>query len=503
MNRRLSNLSLVALSVALCTVAAEFLVRALDAAVDNGPARVHVDEIALAPGVERDWFFDDPPPLSNRSTVSEEALELVRRVERSGITEGTRRADMFKAWNANFVGDPCRHPYLRGAPGHLYLYDPPAAGQSRPPYRFLPNTTTPIGLVTNDYGFRGPPVPFARQPHTIRIAFIGASTTVGNHAYSYSYPEFVGHWLNLWAEAHKLDVTFEALNAGRESITSSDNVVVVRDEVLPLKPDLLVYYEGANQFDLHTVVREVPCANGKLPPPGENCPAKPATVVPTPSGWLNDLQYESALVHRVQALLAAREIPDRGGEWPKPDYTLNWPAGVDERDPDISRTDLPVNLSTILADLDSIREAGDAAGAEMVLASFIWLVRDGMVLDPIRHRSILEYLNQGYAPFHYRDLQRLAAFENRVFAKYAAAHHLDFIDVARLMPFDPDLYIDAIHNNYAGERLRAWIFFQGLLPLVERQLARGVWPKPVDGGLRSPAPPYAARALTFNCDGKP
>jgi len=42
----------------------------------------------------------------------------------------------------------------------------------------------------------------------------------------------------------------------------------------------------------------------------------------------------------------------------------------------------------------------------------------------IHHRAILEYLNQGYAPFHYRDMERLAAFQNRVFAKYARAHNL-------------------------------------------------------------------------------
>ena len=68
-----------------------------------------------------------------------------------------------------------------------------------PPYRFLPNATTPIGLVTNAYGFRGPPVPFVRTPKTVRIAFVGASTTVGAHHLAYSYPEFIGHWLNLWA----------------------------------------------------------------------------------------------------------------------------------------------------------------------------------------------------------------------------------------------------------------------------------------------------------------
>jgi hypothetical protein len=496
------NVLLVAVSVVLCTVAAEFVVRHLDADTDSGPAARHLDEIALAPGVDRRWFLADPPPLPNRRATPQEWLDLVSKVERSGVTEGTRRADMFKAWNANFVGDPCRHAYLCGAPGHLYLYDPPS-GEARPPYRFLPNATTPIGLVTNDYGFRGPPVPFARQPRTVRIAFIGASTTVGNHYFPYSYPEFVGNWLNMWAASRKLDVRFEILNAGRESITSSDNVAIVRDEVLPLQPDLLVYYEGANQFDLHTLVPDVPDSAGMAAVAGDHCPSQPVggRTAEASAGWLASLESESALARRVQALLAARNPAEGGGEWPKKDYTLVWPKGVDERDPDITRSDLPVHVPTILHDLDAIRAAGNAAGAELVLASFVWLVKDGMVLHPIRHRSILEYLNQGYAPFRYRDLERLAAFENRVFAKYAHAHDLGFIDVARLMPFDPDLFIDAIHNSYAGERLRAWVFLQGLVPIVERHLKSGAWPRKVEAS-KKPAPVFKPRPITFACTGK-
>ncbi len=99
-------------------------------------------------------------------------------------------------------------------------------------------------------------------------------------------------------------------------------------------------------------------------------------------------------MRRVQALFAGREVPAGGGEWPKPDYTLAWPAGVDERDPDIGRADLPVNLPTILRDLDTMRGASEQSGAELVLASFFWLVKDGMMLDPVRHRAILEYINR-------------------------------------------------------------------------------------------------------------
>lgn len=517
------NVFLVVISVALTAVAAEFLVRWLDKGGEIGPAARHLDEIPLAPGVERAWFYETPPPLPNRKEVPEEWRELVRDVEKSGVTEGTRRADMFKAWNSAFVGDPCRHAYLCGAPGHLFVYDPPSdaggTGENRPPYRFLPNATTPVRLTTNAYGFRGPPVPFQRQPRTVRIAFIGASTTVSSHFFPYSYPEFVGNWLNLWANQHKLDVKFEVLNAGRESITSTDNVNVVREEVLPLKPDLVVYYEGANQFQLSTIVPGLPPkpVSRMLLAEGESCPALPPPAAPasgnggaasgggggaTGPGWLErfgqSIVYEFALVRRVRALFVAHEMPAGGGEWPKPDYKLVWPAGVDERDPDVGRSDLPIHLSTILGDLDAMRSAAQQSGAELVLASFFWLVKDGMVLDPVRHRTILEYLNQGYAPFRYRDLERLTAFQNRVFAKYARVHKLDFIDVARHTPFDPDLFVDAIHTTYGGERIRAWVFFQLLVPIVESHLKSGAWPRQVVPSTE-PAPVFAPRAITFDC----
>jgi hypothetical protein len=521
--KSLLNVLLVVISVALTAVAAEFLVRWLDKGGEIGPAARHLDEIPVAPGVERAWFYETPPPLPNRREVPEEWRQLVRDVEKSGITEGTRRADMFKAWNAAFVGDPCRHAYLCGAPGHLFVYDPPhdadGTGDNRPPYRFLPNATTPVRLTTNAYGFRGPPVPFQHQPRTVRIAFIGASTTVSSHFFPYSYPEFVGNWLNLWAAQRKLDVKFEVLNAGRESITSTDNVNVIREEVLPLKPDLIVYYEGANQFQLGTIVPGLPPKpeSRMLLAEGESCPAQPpqaaaasgnggstaggGTAAAGPDWFARfgqSLVDEFALVRRVRALFVANEMPAGGGEWPKPDYNLVWPAGVDEHDPDVGRSDLPIHLSAILGDLDAMRSAADRSGAELVLASFFWLVKDGMVLDPIRHRGILEYLNQGYEPFRYRDLERLAAFQNRVFAKYARVHKLDFIDVARDTPFDPDLFVDAIHTTYAGERMRAWVFFQLLVPIVERHLKSGAWPRKVAPSTE-PAPTFAPRAITFDC----
>lgn len=444
----------------------------------------HLDEVPRAKGVARDWFFIDPPPLPNRTQPPVEWVELDRKIQKNATSWDNstgnpfRVWDMFKAWNAVFVGDPCQHRYFKGAPGRLFVYDPPD-GQPRPNFRFLPDATAPDGLVTNGFGWRGRPVPFARSARTIRIVFVGASTTAEIHHFPYSVPEHVEVWLNRWAAGKKLDVRFEVLNAGRESIGSSEIAAVVRQEVAPLRPDLVVYYEGGNQLLLSTVVPDQP--------PGT---PRPGGVL---AGWLRDLAAHSALARRIEALTGGRE-------WPKPDYKIVWPKGLDEADPDITRPDLPVNMSTIIGDLDAIRDELAKVDGELALGTFHWLMKDGLELSAIRHRPILENLNISYFPYRYHDLERFTTFENRVFAKYAAARGIPLIDVARYMPFDPDLFVDATHNTPPGIRLRAWIVFQELLPLVEKRLASGTWPRPVPAmGDVHPAFKVPPRELTVDC----
>jgi len=235
-----------------------------------------LDKFPIAAGVDRKWFFSEPPPLPNRREVDPEWRKLFQYIEGHNVGGMEfRPADPFKAWNSVFAGDPCKHKLLRHAPGMLYLYDPPD-GEPRPPYRYMPDATQPTGLVTNQMGWRGAPIEVPRGAKTIRIVFVGSSTTVGAPHLPFSYPELVGYWLNRWAEAQKLDARFEMLNSARESTTSTDNVAVVKNEIVPLKPDLVVYYEGGNQFELHSIV-------DKVPPRSAAHKARPTTVVP---GWL-------------------------------------------------------------------------------------------------------------------------------------------------------------------------------------------------------------------------
>lgn len=482
---------MIVLSCILVTAFAELATRLIDDlpvftdwlpnTLDRDVTSASVDSIPLTPGVSRAWFFKDPPPLPNRHAPPAEWTRSYREFPSIPSVEKDRfrPAELFKAWNSVWAGRICEQALLKQAPEWLYLHDPPD-GSRYPRYRFLPNATTPLGLVTNELGWRGPPMTVERPPNTIRIVFVGASTTVNSHHYPYSYPEFIGHWLNLWAAQRGLNVRIEALNAGRESVNSTDIAAIVRKEVGPVAPDLVVYYEGANQFDLAGML-----ASAVGPAPVQSAPTPAQDSV---ARWLGDAAHRSALIRRFQyAVALASRSSDTGKELPKPAYDLRWPDGLSQTEPDIGRRDLPVNLSTIVSDLENIRKDLTAAGAELAVSTFKWFVHDGLVVDPVGDRSLWEHLNIWMWPFSYRDLERMSTFQNRVYARYAAANGLALIDVAGKMPEQPTLYTDGIHFSYGGVRLHAWIVLQQLVPIIERHLSDRTWPREPSAS-RVPAP---------------
>jgi hypothetical protein len=494
-----TNALLVAITIVLGVACAEGTVRylngqplfafALPEPISwNKVKQDDLDAVPLSPGVQKAWFDRDPAPLPNRRDPPAGWQAMFDKL-RATLSDASdfRPTDAFKVFNTARIPEICSRNYFARAPDRIFVYDPPDGG-GHPPYRFYPNVTLPDQLATNQVGWRGAPIEVPRAARTIRIVFVGSSTVVDSHSAPYSYPELTGHWLNMWAQAQKLDVRFEALNAARESIISTDIAAIVRTEVLPLEPDLVVYYEGGNQFGLSTVVPDMPAA--KLVRPNNG-----ATLAPA---WLKEAARYSALLGRVQAGIGLANSELDGKEWPKPDYKLVWPQGLDEQDPDLDYPKLPINLGDIKRDLDQIRTDLARTGSEFALSSFIWIVRDGMVVNPAQRRGIIEQLNVQYYPFRYRDLERMAKFQNRFFAKYSRVHGMPFIDFAGLMPFDTDLYIDALHSDYAGTRLRGWIAFQQLLPTIQKHLADGSWPRPANRDTKLPE--FAAREIATPCN---
>lgn len=453
-----------------------------DKPLDLEGAAPYIAQLPSAAGTDRRWFSENPPPLPNRSTVSPENVNRYRDYEKRGLFGP--QADY--VWNRRYVEAKSCAPgsTFQNYPDKIMVFDSPS-GDTHPIYRFPADVTTTAGLVTNQFGLRGPPLTLAKPPRTVRIAFVGASTTVNNHNFPFSYPERVTYWLNRFAEANHFNVHFEVLNAGREGLNSEDMPAIVRYELLPLDPDLAVYYEGSNQFPAATLL-----VSPHILPRHDIDPRDPVVQHKVPA--------------TIRAHLAMGNLLDRAlngfstiGEPQKPSYRLQWPDAVDERNPEVDSPYLPLQLSTIVTNLDSIRNSMASVGGKLVLCSFEWLVKDGMPLSPTRHQFVYKQLNTVLWPLRYSDIRRLADFQNRVFQRYAAARNIPFVDVAALLPQDPNLFTDAIHMTDTGERVKAWIVFQKLAPLIRRELESGRLPRASASASLPPPPSMAASEMSL------
>jgi hypothetical protein len=231
---RLAELMLVVVTLTAALLASEMALRAIDGyelwsirlvrqstvAIQNRAAGRHAAQIPLAVGMDRAWLNLSPPPVP-RKPVNPVFARIDTRYADTRLT-----FELFHVFNSSYAAQQMCTAYYRRFPGFFFIFDP-LGGTEHPRYRFPLNEVTPIGLVTNQFGWRGPPIELRKAPNTIRIAFVGASTTVNNHGFPFSYPELAGFFLDKWAQA-RFGVRVEIINAGREGITSTDIAAVVR-----------------------------------------------------------------------------------------------------------------------------------------------------------------------------------------------------------------------------------------------------------------------------------
>src|SRR5439155_6442696 len=114
-----------------------------------------------------------------------------------------------------------------------------------PAYRWRPNIeyggrrfTNNLGLVMDD------DVAPVKPAGVVRVVTVGASTTQGRGLAGpeHSYPEALQQQLRHRSET----ANWEVINAGHQGYTYKDTLALLREVVLPLAPDMLVYYGEVN-----------------------------------------------------------------------------------------------------------------------------------------------------------------------------------------------------------------------------------------------------------------
>jgi len=348
--------------------------------------------------------------------------------------------DDYKIYNRKFFEE--RPSFFTGWPTTPALFE---SDTSAPRYVYRPNLTlaakagklVPAGSgdvvywSSNSFGFRGEDFPFAKPPGTIRIVCLGASTTEGSGYDNETYPYY------LQQELRQLypDKNIEAINAGHHAYKARDNLALLEQYILPLDPDLIIFYEASNDLnftefsgDLETVPcwREGTCwLSGK------------------PWGY-RDLYLNSALF---------RMLDDRLGGTAAPppmvhsfDDTGTKPGAVQYADT-----------------LRRIAVAAKSANTTLVFASFVTVAHEGLQVDPGEYPYLFDQVYRTYYPLTPGEMGRVYAYYNNQSRQVAVENNLAWYDLALEFPRHPQYFpADYIHLSPEGNRLFARLLVQHL-----------------------------------------
>ncbi len=99
-------------------------------------------------------------------------------------------------------------------------------------------------VTINGRGFRGPDFPSEKEPGSIRVLNLGASSTFGYHSRdTETYPHLLEEILDGSGGGPG---RFEVINLGIPHLQSAEILALFLAEGLPLDPDVVTFYEGYN-----------------------------------------------------------------------------------------------------------------------------------------------------------------------------------------------------------------------------------------------------------------
>jgi lysophospholipase L1-like esterase len=284
-----------------------------------------------------------------------------------------------------------------------------------------------LGPITiNSLGFRGPEIPAAKPPGSIRIAFLGGSTTFcaevsGNEA---TWPHQV--WLAL--QSAFPGQRFDYVNAGVPGYGLDSLQKSLEYRVAPLDPDIIVIYEATN--DLSSNSYDLARAAGLI----EERPDQQRS-------WLS--QY-SLLLYLLEVNLNVQQNQDQA--------TQDGPKLVVD----------PARLAApFRRDLAAVVAAARREAPVVALVTFATQFRPGQALD---RQLDAAGTSLYYMPYMSMEglLTGFAAY-NEVIRATARANDLLLIEAAAAIPGDKIHYRDAVHFTDTGAAAMARVVADSLI----------------------------------------
>ncbi len=241
-----------------------------------------------------------------------------------------------------------------------------------------------VDVKINALGFRGDEITREKPANTVRVACLGASTTFcmevsSNH---HTWPYLLQERLR---KAYPT-VNIEVVNASLGGYVADDNLKNLRRRVMPLDPDLVLYYEANNEIVHDTQL--LAARQGLIRADG----ARQAPWITTLSNYslMFDLAYKNlAIILRSRAGSSDQnkinrippELPDR------------FIGVLDQMRADLAARDVPLVLSTFTV---KYRRSQDREtqikNADVAFYYMPWMSIDGMLdaMD-VYNQAIIDY----------------------------------------------------------------------------------------------------------------
>lgn len=124
-----------------------------------------------------------------------------------------------------------------------FVFGHPAPGSCKDDVPCLIKNYNYGAMRINSLGFKGEEFTQEKQEGVFRIVCLGASTTFGimDPIHSADYPKTLQVLLDAYARASHKTTRFEVINAGISAATSRQMVKRFKRDVIPLRPDLVIY----------------------------------------------------------------------------------------------------------------------------------------------------------------------------------------------------------------------------------------------------------------------
>ena len=244
-----------------------------------------------------------------------------------------------------------------------------------------------IHIKINSLGFRGDEFTRTKPANTVRIVVLGASTTFNSEVSSND-----ATWparLQAKLRTSNPGVNVEVINASLGGYRSNENLKNLRHRVMPLDPDLVIYYEANNEIAADT---------GELAQRmGLASTSRQSALVATLSKYslMFDLAYKNlAILVRSRASSAGKidRIP--------PELPNHFISVLDEMRATLAAKKIPFMLSTFIVKYRRNQDrATQIANADVAFYYMPWMSIDGMLdaMD-VYNQAILDYAKRQNLP---------------------------------------------------------------------------------------------------------